>query len=80
MTNKKLPTNGPTNAVDASPNTTRRSILGATGFALAGGLSLPSVGFAQAKYPNKPIKIVSPWPPGQATDLVGRTMAPSKPK
>lgn len=75
MTNKKLPTNDSTSSTDASPNTTRRSILGATGFALAGGLSLPSVGLAQAKYPNKPIKLVIPWPPGQATDLVGRALA-----
>lgn len=59
----------------AAPNSTRRSILGATGFALAGGLSLPSVGLAQAKFPNKPIKLVIPWPPGQATDLVGRALA-----
>ena len=26
-------------------------------------------------YPNKPIRMVIPWPPGQATDLVGRLMA-----
>ena len=26
-------------------------------------------------YPNKPIRMVVPWPPGQATDLVGRLMA-----
>ena len=26
-------------------------------------------------YPNRPIRMVIPWPPGQATDLVGRVMA-----
>jgi tripartite-type tricarboxylate transporter receptor subunit TctC len=26
-------------------------------------------------YPNKPIRMVVPWPPGQATDLGGRVMA-----
>jgi tripartite-type tricarboxylate transporter receptor subunit TctC len=26
-------------------------------------------------YPNKPIRMVVPWPPGQATDLAGRVMA-----
>jgi tripartite-type tricarboxylate transporter receptor subunit TctC len=67
MSTKKIST--------AAPNSTRRSILGATGFALAGGLSLPSVSLAQAKFPNKPIKLVIPWPPGQATDLVGRALA-----
>jgi tripartite-type tricarboxylate transporter receptor subunit TctC len=26
-------------------------------------------------YPNRPLRMVIPWPPGQATDLVGRLMA-----
>jgi tripartite-type tricarboxylate transporter receptor subunit TctC len=26
-------------------------------------------------YPNRPMRMVIPWPPGQATDLVGRLMA-----
>src|SRR5215210_4758877 len=30
--------------------------------------------FAQA-YPSRPLRMVIPWPPGQATDLVGRVMA-----
>ena len=31
---------------------------------------------AQAQgYPNRPIRMVIPWPPGQATDLAGRLMA-----
>ena len=33
-----------------------------------------SAAFAQA-YPNRPWRAVIPWPPGQATDLVGRFIA-----
>ena len=35
---------------------------------------LSSAAFAQA-YPNRPLRAVIPWPPGQATDLVGRVIA-----
>ncbi len=30
---------------------------------------------AQSAYPNRPIRLVIPWPPGQATDLAGRLIA-----
>src|SRR5215211_7561789 len=30
---------------------------------------------AQQTYPNRPLRIVIPWPPGQATDLAGRLVA-----
>src|SRR5271168_3270105 len=31
--------------------------------------------FAQQPYPNHPLRVVIPWPPGQAADLVGRVIA-----
>ena len=46
-------------------------------FAFAGAVSAqqtPSTPSGQA-YPNRPVRLVIPWPPGQATDLVGRILA-----
>ncbi len=34
----------------------------------------PSTAPGQA-YPNRPVRLIIPWPPGQATDLVGRILA-----
>jgi tripartite-type tricarboxylate transporter receptor subunit TctC len=38
-------------------------------------LAFPGVVFSQQNYPNRPLRMVIPWPPGQATDLVGRIVA-----
>jgi len=63
-------------AKPSSANRTRRTILGAVGASIAGaGVGLPFVSFGQTAYPSKPIKMMIPWPPGQATDLVGRSLA-----
>jgi tripartite-type tricarboxylate transporter receptor subunit TctC len=40
--------------------------------------TLPALKVAQAQqapWPNRPIRMVIPWPPGQATDLAGRVIA-----
>jgi tripartite-type tricarboxylate transporter receptor subunit TctC len=39
----------------------------------AGLLACPAL--AQQNFPNRPLRMVVPWPPGQATDLVGRIIA-----
>ena len=45
-------------------------------FALA-VLALFALATAQAQYPNKPVKIIVPFPAGQATDLAARIIAES---
>jgi tripartite-type tricarboxylate transporter receptor subunit TctC len=43
--------------------------------AFAGLLLMTGSVFAQQDYPNRPMRMVIPWPPGQATDLVGRVIS-----
>jgi tripartite-type tricarboxylate transporter receptor subunit TctC len=38
-------------------------------------LACTTAAIAQQGYPNRPVRIVIPWPPGQATDLAGRLVA-----
>lgn len=52
-------------------NMVLRRILLATPFVMGGN----RVGSAQAPYPNRPVRLVIPWPPGQATDLAARILA-----
>ena len=47
--------------------------MAAAAFALS--LSFPALAQAPASYPNRPIKLVIPFPPGGPLDIVGRTIA-----
>jgi tripartite-type tricarboxylate transporter receptor subunit TctC len=38
-------------------------------------LACATAAIAQQTYPNRPLRIIIPWPPGQATDLAGRLVA-----
>ena len=42
---------------------------------LVAALAYAAAAVAQQPYPNRPLRIVIPWPPGQATDLAGRLLA-----
>ncbi|MES2710108.1 MAG: tripartite tricarboxylate transporter substrate binding protein, partial [Pseudomonadota bacterium] len=44
------------------------------------GLAMPALALAptasaQAPWPSRPLRMIIPWPPGQATDLIGRLVA-----
>jgi tripartite-type tricarboxylate transporter receptor subunit TctC len=55
-------------------STTRRAVVRLGLLALAtGALAVP--GTAAAAYPDKPIRLIVPFPPGGATDVIGRVMA-----
>lgn len=54
------------------PQITRRHLVGLACAVLCAGASLPA---AAQNYPNKPVRLVVPYPPGGPTDTVARVIA-----
>jgi len=52
----------------------RRSALAATAAAILVAAGLPGTTLAQAGYPEKPVRLIVPFPPGGGTDLLGRVV------
>jgi len=57
-------------------NFTRRMVLGARGLLIAAAVAalLPASVGAQAPWPNRPIRMVVPFPPGGGSDVIARTI------
>jgi tripartite-type tricarboxylate transporter receptor subunit TctC len=53
----------------------RRDFLKASGAAAIGGLSIAKARAQAVTWPNKPVKLILPYAPGGATDLIGRPWA-----
>lgn len=53
---------------DRSLNTVARRTI------LAGALATPLVAQAQAAWPQRPVRVIIPWPPGGGADTVGRIL------
>ena len=52
------------------PTLNRRSLLTAGAGLIASPLATPA--FAQAKFPDRPIRFLIPWPPGGSLDALHR--------
>ena len=42
---------------------------------LTASLALPAIASAQGQWPERPVRIIVPWPPGGSTDVLSRLLA-----
>lgn len=70
---QQMRSNGPVRPHRPASRITMAVAAAATGAAAL--LALPSTAQAQSQYPNRPIRMISPFPPGGPTDLVGRLVS-----
>lgn len=52
-----------------------RKLITCTTLALAAGAAAPAFGQSAQQYPNKPIRLIIPFPPGGGTDILSRVVA-----
>ncbi len=53
----------------------KRHLLAAAGIAVSASCLAAQVSAAQSDYPNRPVRLVVPWPAGGGADLAGRAVA-----
>jgi tripartite-type tricarboxylate transporter receptor subunit TctC len=70
---QQMRSNGPARPHHPASRITMAAAAAAT--VAAALLALPSTTQAQSQYPNRPIRMISPFPPGGPTDLVGRLVS-----